>query len=100
MTDGQPIGIVLSNDRYACILEQCSATFARLSDLKRHDNTQHKKTLVFYCRQTGCRRSEPTAGSVSKPFARKDKRDEHEWRVHQRRQMSVDQGLRASNLVM
>jgi hypothetical protein len=91
LADCQAIGLVLSNGRYACALPECSTTFGRLAEFKRHYKIVHQKTEVFYCRHKGCPRSEPMAGAKGKPFFRPDNRDEHERRIHGGRDMSADE---------
>ncbi|KAK7708838.1 hypothetical protein SLS57_008899 [Botryosphaeria dothidea] len=65
----------MRNDKYFCLHAGCrNPSFKRLGDLERHQNNVHTQTKSFWCRSDDCDRG--------RPFPRKDKRNEHERRVH------------------
>jgi len=76
------IGFVLDNGRLSCSKPSCTRTFARVSDLKRHMKTIHGHSPQFWCRHADCRRSSSYQKASSRPFTRRDKRDEHERKIH------------------
>lgn len=65
----------LSRHDYICKYNECNIHFTRISDLKRHHKAQHERLYEFSCRFHGCPR-------VKRGFKRKDKRNEHERKVH------------------
>ncbi|KAL0262540.1 hypothetical protein SLS55_001508 [Diplodia seriata] len=65
----------MRNNKYFCLHAGCrNPSFKRLGDLERHQNNVHTQTKFFWCRYDGCDRG--------RPFPRKDKRNEHERKVH------------------
>ncbi|KAL1632006.1 hypothetical protein SLS56_004051 [Neofusicoccum ribis] len=65
----------MRDSRYFCLHQGChSPLFKRLGDLERHQNNVHTQTKFFWCRSDECDRG--------KPFPRKDKRNEHERKIH------------------
>ncbi|KAF9629816.1 hypothetical protein BFW01_g11019 [Lasiodiplodia theobromae] len=65
----------MRNNDYFCLYAGCrNPSFKRLGDLERHQNNVHVQTKFFWCRYDGCGRG--------RPFPRKDKRNEHERKVH------------------
>jgi len=60
-----------------CTYNDCGARFTRRSDLRRHHNNIHLGARPFFCGFNGCER---TANGIG--FSRKDKRDNHEKKVH------------------
>ena len=61
-------------------------TFTRRPDLERHHKTVHLKVEAHWCPFAGCPRSKMAVGGVmERPFPRKDKRDEHVRKIHERR---------------
>jgi len=66
---------ILGEKSFKCIYNDCGSVFTRLSDLKRHHRGIHKRCVSFYCRFAGCQRAR-------RGFSRKDKRDDHERRLH------------------
>lgn len=85
------IGFVLAEEKaFKCSDPECkTARFSRVADLRRHTNQRHGGThqIQAYCRYQGCKRSQVGPnGAKGKSFgARKDKRDEHERNVHQKK---------------
>jgi hypothetical protein len=71
----QPAVQILGNKSFLCLYNKCASQFTRISDLKRHHFDKHVHVKYFYCRFAGCRRAK-------RGFSRKDKRDDHEKRVH------------------
>jgi hypothetical protein len=59
----------------------CEVSCKRKADLKRHEETVHRPKRIFWCPVPGCKRNN-CQNRVSKPFTRKDKRDDHVIRVH------------------
>ncbi|KAF9629817.1 hypothetical protein BFW01_g11020 [Lasiodiplodia theobromae] len=51
---------------------------AGLSDLYRHQDAYHLQKVSYWCGHRGCER----AGPGGRPFPRKDKRTEHERKIH------------------
>lgn len=62
---------------YICTFQHCNKQFTRIYDLHRHHQGIHERKAKFPCRFTGCSRA-------AKAFPRKDKRDEHERKIHGR----------------
>ncbi|KAL1630727.1 hypothetical protein SLS54_000598 [Diplodia seriata] len=62
-----PVSWEMRNNKYFCL-------HATTWDLERHQNNVHTQTKFFWCRYDGCGRG--------RPFPRKDKRNEHERKVH------------------
>lgn len=60
---------------YICTFRNCNKCFSRIYDLHRHHRGAHDKRIQFNCRHSGCPRN-------TRGFPRKDKRDEHERKVH------------------
>jgi uncharacterized Zn-finger protein len=71
----QPCLQILGKKSFLCIYNKCGSQFTRISDLKRHHLDRHVHIKSFYCRFNGCRRAK-------RGYARKDKRDDHEKRIH------------------
>jgi uncharacterized C2H2 Zn-finger protein len=71
---------------FQCRLPHCAAVFSRHSDLQRHINNIHSKTTIFWCPAQDCKRN--LIGLDNKPFPRKDKRNEHFFKVH--KELSFD----------
>jgi len=68
----------------------CGATFSPTYDLKRHLNAIHHRAKQFWCRTETCKRSKTHPG-INKPFWRKDKRNEHERKVHKYNRSDPDE---------
>lgn len=62
---------------YICTFQHCNKQFTRIYDLHRHHRGIHEGKAKFPCRFAGCSRA-------VKAFPRKDKRDEHERKIHGR----------------
>lgn len=60
---------------YVCTYQQCNKEFSRIYDLHRHRRGIHERQAQFSCRYAGCPRE-------VRAFPRKDKRDEHEKKIH------------------
>lgn len=61
---------------FLCLQHGCPWTFKRAFERNRHFQTKHgKNTKTYLCSENTCRRSKDG-------FPRKDKRDEHEQKVH------------------
>lgn len=60
---------------YVCTYHHCNERFTRIYDLHRHHRGVHEGEANFRCRYTGCLRA-------VKAFPRKDKRNEHERKIH------------------
>jgi hypothetical protein len=71
----QPCVQILGKRSFKCIYNRCESRFTRMADLKRHHADRHQRLVSFYCGFAGCRRAK-------RGFGRKDKRDDHERRVH------------------
>ncbi|KIM98312.1 hypothetical protein OIDMADRAFT_20052 [Oidiodendron maius Zn] len=71
----QPQFRTLGKNAIICTYNLCGARFSRRSDLKRHHMAIHLRAMTFLCSFTGCARA--TIG-----FSRKDKRDDHERKIH------------------
>jgi hypothetical protein len=71
----QPCLQILGKKSFKCIYKECGNRFTRITDLKRHHLDIHERCVSFYCRFAGCRRA-------VRGFSRKDKRDDHQRRVH------------------
>ncbi|PVH95093.1 hypothetical protein DM02DRAFT_169415 [Periconia macrospinosa] len=61
--------------RYICTTSHCGKKFSRLYDLRRHHRSTHQRQEDFWCQMQGCKRA-------IRGFARKDKRDSHEQKMH------------------
>jgi hypothetical protein len=66
----QPRVQILGKKSFMCIYNKCGSRFTRIPDLKRHHLDKHAHRASFYCRR------------VIRGFSRKDKRNDHEKRVH------------------
>jgi hypothetical protein len=62
---------------YICTHQSCNKKYARLTELRRHQRGAHLNDQRWKCRSTGCDR-------MRRGFSRRDKRDDHERKVHQR----------------
>jgi hypothetical protein len=62
---------------YICIFQNCNKRYGRLPELRRHQRGAHLDDRRWKCRITGCDRT-------TRGFPRRDKRDDHERKVHQR----------------
>lgn len=71
----QPRFRTLGKNAVVCTYNLCGARFSRRSDLKRHHIAIHLRAMTFLCSFSGCARA--TGG-----FSRKDKRDNHERKIH------------------
>lgn len=70
---------------FVCSEADCGKRFTRRSDLRRHINTRHsnERSERFFCRVADCLRSNtPGSGGPGRGFPRRDKRNDHERRVH------------------
>ena len=78
---GDISGITLgeSENCFICNYGGCHESFSRRYDLQRHHEV-HSPLHTYWCRAQGCKRNEAVIGA--KPFPRKDKRNEHERKVH------------------
>ncbi|KAI1120926.1 hypothetical protein F5Y10DRAFT_272573 [Nemania abortiva] len=74
-TPETPVSLAPDSQRWICDLGSCHHPFSRRQDLVRHRDSVHFRRRTFVCGHAGCRRH--VVG-----FPRKDKRDEHERRVH------------------
>jgi hypothetical protein len=61
-----------------CHHENCNKTFGRIHELHRHNRSVHEKRSTFHCRHAACERAH-------RGFPRKDKRDDHERKMHSER---------------
>lgn len=92
----ETIGYVLvDKKKFKCSnpMPECKErTFGRLADLRRHFEQSHSTGREeYYCRHRGCARSHAQTGGRGRSFGtRKDKRDEHERNVHQKRDSPSD----------
>ncbi|KAF2096266.1 hypothetical protein NA57DRAFT_59323 [Rhizodiscina lignyota] len=75
--------------RFVCTWSRdCNKTFTRRSDLHRHCNALHRRLEEYWCPVKGCERSQYYCGDgsliglQSRPFPRKDKRDDHVRKAH------------------
>ena len=59
-----------------CLFNDCRTRCSRLSDLRRHHQTQHVRSIEYTCRAS------PLCKRAKRGFPRKDKRNEHEWKIH------------------
>jgi len=80
------VGSLLQSQRrisrsFKCKVSGCEVSCKRKSDLKRHEQTVHNPKQLFWCPEQGCTRSN-SQDMVSRPFTRKDKRDDHVIKVH------------------
>jgi len=72
----EPCLQILGKKLFKCIHNNnCGTQFTRISDLKRHHRVRHERRASYNCRFAGCRRA-------VRGFCRKDKRDDHERRLH------------------
>jgi hypothetical protein len=71
----QPRFRTLGKNAVVCTYNACGAQFSRRSDLNRHHKAIHLRAKTFLCSFTNCARA--TIG-----FSRKDKRDDHERKIH------------------
>ncbi|KAK4222447.1 hypothetical protein QBC38DRAFT_81903 [Podospora fimiseda] len=69
--------IKLDNGKFKCNFNNCGRSFTRKADANRHYKLKHEVTGrdSFLCQWEGCERR-------LRGFSRKDKRDEHERKVH------------------
>jgi len=65
----------LGSNTFLCTFGGCGVYFTRISDLRRHHANKHARINNFFCRFPFCER-------CTRGFPRKDKRDEHERKVH------------------
>ncbi|KAH6629248.1 hypothetical protein C7974DRAFT_183767 [Boeremia exigua] len=63
---------------YACIEANCNKKYSRKPDLVRHYRGAHLHDQRYKCRIAACERSQ-------RGFPRRDKRDDHERKVHKRK---------------
>ena len=63
-----------NNKIYHCAIPACNRSFKRRQELSRHHKSKHQRSEEYPCRVVGCGRE--------KGFPRKDKRDDHERKVH------------------
>jgi len=76
--------------RFTCGI--CHRTTGRLHDLKRHRIAIHG-IEKFFCRvESSCKRYE--SAGIGRPFNRKDKRNEHEHKVHKVHNRKLDKRRR------
>jgi len=77
--EGKPRGHACRRDVggfFVCDTDRCGRPFKRLSDLRRHHDSLHGRQGYFKCRASSlCKRA-------MSGFPRKDKRDEHERKMH------------------
>jgi len=77
--EGKPRGHACRRDVggfFVCDTDRCGRPFKRLSDLRRHHDSLHGRQGYFKCRASNlCKRA-------MSGFPRKDKRDEHERKMH------------------
>ena len=66
---------------YICTHQDCNRKYGRLPELRRHQRGAHLDDRRWKCRSTGCERA-------TRGFARRDKRDDHERKVHRQRAIS------------
>lgn len=62
---------------YICTYQSCNKKYGRLPELRRHQRGAHLNDQRWKCRSAGCDRT-------MRGFPRRDKRDDHERKVHQR----------------
>lgn len=65
----------LGNKGVICTHNACGARFSRRTDLRRHHDNIHIRAKPFLCSFTGCPRAK-------NGFSRKDKRHDHERKIH------------------
>jgi hypothetical protein len=70
---------------YTCTHQSCNKTYGRLPELRRHQRGAHLNDQRWKCRSAGCDR-------MKKGFARRDKRDDHERKVHRQHGSGVTGG--------
>lgn len=61
---------------YICAYQNCNKKYGRLPELRRHQRGAHLNDQRWKCRSAGCDRT-------TRGFPRRDKRDDHERKVHQ-----------------
>ncbi|KAH6851458.1 hypothetical protein BKA58DRAFT_69045 [Alternaria rosae] len=84
------IGQVTLAGKFKCLNEAClddsdDLTFNRHADFKRHhDNIHARRSIEYFCPESGCARSRnPVGGKKGRGFrGRKDKMNEHHKAVH------------------
>lgn len=84
-TQHLPCANSIERSGFLCSEAGCAKVFKRRSDLRRHINTIHsnERSERFFCRVADCMRSNtPASGGPGRGFPRKDKRNDHERRVH------------------
>ena len=67
---------VLGKKVFQCTYRGCGTRFTRLSDLRRHHTNKHHSNFLYLCQFANCKRGR-------RGFSRKDKRDDHERKVHE-----------------
>ena len=77
LSDSAPNFVQISRREFVCLLNGCNKHFTRISDLRRHHLSVHRKTSAFFCRFPLCNRA-------IRGFPRKDKRNDHEEKIHRR----------------
>lgn len=65
----------ITKTAYLCTFKRCNKQFTRIYDLRRHHEGVHERKASFPCSWINCRRH-------VEAFTRKDKRDEHERKIH------------------
>ncbi|KAH7128179.1 hypothetical protein B0J11DRAFT_264187 [Dendryphion nanum] len=65
----------ITKTAYLCTFKRCNKQFTRIYDLRRHHEGVHERKASFTCSWIDCRRH-------VEAFTRKDKRDEHERKIH------------------
>jgi hypothetical protein len=65
-----------SSGCFTCVLDNCHKRISRLSDLPRHYESRHVRSNQYTCRAS------PLCPRALRGFPRKDKRDDHERKVH------------------
>lgn len=85
LPDPRPQFKTLTKKVFQCTYNECGTRFTRISDLKRHHASVHLRQVSFFCRIDGCQR-----GILG--FTRKDKRDDHERRVHEAEHLQGNDG--------
>jgi hypothetical protein len=61
---------------FTCLADNCGRRFTRLSDLRRHHKSRHLQSMEYLCRAS------LVCSRATRGFSRKDKRKEHEWKIH------------------
>lgn len=70
-----PICVKMGDNTWVCTINSCGSRFGKYQELARHQNSLHFQRRRYPCRIPGCLRSR-------RGFPRKDKRDDHEKKVH------------------